>query len=61
MSKGREATVGNNSLCLHRKLSTSSANPNRSIQQIDNRAASSSMNCNHTKLNDQCLEQIRNY
>lgn len=56
MSKGREATVGNNSLCLHRKLSTSSANPNRSIQQIDNRAASSSMNCNHTKLNDQCLE-----
>lgn len=46
MSNGNDAIVGSNNLWRHRKFKTSSANPNRIMQQIDNSADISSTNCN---------------
>ena len=38
MSSGREAMVGRSSLCLQRRLSTSSAKPRNIMQHTDSRA-----------------------
>lgn len=44
IKSGNEATVGKSNLCLQRKSKTSSAKPNKTIQQIDKSAASISIN-----------------
>lgn len=44
MRIGSDAIEGSNSLCRHRRFSTSSANPRKIIQQMDNNAAIHSTN-----------------
>ena len=45
MSSGREAMVGRSSLCLQRRLSTSSAKPRNIMQHTDSRAHRNCANC----------------
>lgn len=57
MSKGRDAKVGSRSLCLHRKFSTSSANPRKIMQQMARSAPISCTNCtNGTKMVSRILK-----
>ena len=49
MSRGRDAKVGSRSLCLHRKFSTSSANPRNIMQQMARSAPISCTNWANNK------------
>lgn len=59
MSRGREAKVGSRSLCLQRKLSTSSANPRKIMQQMARRAPISCTNWAKNKSGESGVEVQR--
>lgn len=61
MSRGREAKVGSRSLCLQRKLSTSSANPRKIMQQMARRAPISCTNWAKNKSGESGVEVQRQW